>query len=385
MRYLVIIFAIVGLLTFILGVLLLVFHVKIVKKKVFDEQVLREASPDSVKRWRENPLDSLFINTFIYNHSKQDYKEQDKVAQVGPFTYSIKISKDNVLFDETDHVSYKEVTQVIETNLEKEWKSRGKVGSFVPVKESGETKLTQVTPYETIFASEPGMFPGSIRRHKITINTGNSDPHLLGIIESIDSEKTTKSGQPIRGTDGYQFPGVTPDSSIEYFDTILNLVIRLEFQEVTETNDTKVFKFVVSPKQVEEAQTDGLSNFKISLHRNQDVLHYFLVEPISGRVLSFRREYMAWMKVNNILVPVARYSMTLQASEKTLKFIEDTVSYRLKVMQSVGGYVLTASVVTILLTIFTMKRLTKKTGIMEFVMHPLKSSEGDEDKQILTE
>jgi hypothetical protein len=376
MRYFIAFFALLSVLTAVLGILILIFQENIVKKKVIADLVVREESPSTISRWKGIPNGKIIFNVFVYDYSKKNEDNQPK--EIGPLVFTVNKIKKEERFHDADHISFKEYSTFIldenrtSSDLQQFWSGEQMI-STVSDSSDGTVTLEQISIQDILFGKSCGPFKNNSHNGDIVMNTGNSDVNLMRIIQSIDEIDKLSFG----ATDGYQFPNVTENSKLKYWDTNLGQVVLLEFQEFLKLKSIHTLKFVV--KQPLLSAAPAITRPKTTMTYQKKESPSFIVEPLSGLVFSYNKTYDVGRGVGRTQVSIARFEEVLESSEESLQYLERTVNYRLKVVQSSGGYSLVFSVVLFLLALFTMKRFRKRSGHVEFDMKPMVSNRSQDN------
>lgn len=365
MRYFIVVFLLVSILTLILGALILGYHETIARKKIIRDLIVKEDSVASLKQWKAIPTGYyITLKVFIFNYSN----DSDKPEEVGPFIFSVFKTKKEVIFHDPDHVSFKEYStfHLKSAKTSRQLQEVQTLEQLILTPIDGSVKMVEKSVRDILFGEDTGFFKNHSHSN-ITMNTGSSDAGLIRLIQSFDGSNVTAS----KATDGYQFPSVKPGSHLAYLDTISDVVVSLKFEEIKKENDTRFFKFVMKEEQ-DMSTTIGRPR-RTLLHSNHSCTNFFMIEPLSGLVFSYRKEFM----VSRDEMKVLRYEELLKPSKKTIQYFDTTVNYRLKVVQSCGGYSLIISCTLFLLTLFSLKRRTKQDGTVEFAMQPITKNTND--------
>lgn len=103
-RKVVALFLILSLTTIVFGVLLLVFHPRIVRYQLSSDLILTEGS-EAVKLWSKRPDFPVEYKVSFYNYTNG----LDSYKLVGPYSFSFNRRKENITFNGVDQVIYTEV------------------------------------------------------------------------------------------------------------------------------------------------------------------------------------------------------------------------------------------------------------------------------------
>jgi len=313
--------------------------------------ILQENNPMSIKMWKSVPVDSLNLQVYFFNHS------DDGIKEVGPFAFTHNLSKESIVFNDKDHVSYRvrktmflnekqTSAKLLSSWTEKSIWSPDLNTDFDWKSPDLNTNFTWKSP-EDIWCS---VFNETLSK-TISINTGFTNQSAFTEIETIGA------------TDGYQFSDVFTKSSLRYWSSEIFQVVSLNFDQIKKEQGLTVFKYI---------SRHGAHNYSCNLDNKirSLVSQQILVEPFTGKTIHSDREFHITLE-NNESMSIMKYQESMKPSKKTIKQLQYIVNYHLKVMQSIGGYLLTLSTVILLIIILFLKRVKPRTGTMEFMMNPL--------------